>query len=228
MYMPIMVDIQRVTVFGGERGEGLQKTQKLALFADDMLVVPEGGCGPAIELPAGPQSEVREKLPLPAPRSVPVHPQRAGELSDDELRGLIAGRTWVVSDLESRNVNERIFRIANEEHVLCTVVDTKDLCSVWFMSLVQTEHIKVGISSGAKVSFFAPRMREYLQPLVERRELEASVLAQIRSEHPRETRAKVLERLYADPRFRSLADAGTPYKELLEYARQAAGRKEGS
>ncbi len=228
MYMPIMVDIQRVTVFAGERGEGLQKTQKLALFADELLVVPEGSAGATIELPAGPQSELREKLPLPAPRSVPVHGKRAAELSDDELRGLIAGRTWVVSDLEDRGINERIFRIAGEEHVLCTVVDTKDLCTVWFMSLVQTEHIKVGISSGAKVSFFAPRMREYLQPLVERRELEASVLAQIRSEHPRETRVQVLERLYADPQFRSLADIGTSYKELLEYARQAAGRKEGS
>jgi siroheme synthase-like protein len=227
--MPIMVDIQRVTVFGGERGEGLQKTQKLALFADEMLVVPEGHvAAETIELPAGPQSEVREKLPLPTPRSVPVHPQLAEQLSDDELRGLITGRTWVVSDLENRGVNERIFRIANEEHVLCTVVDTKDLCDVWFMSLVQTEHIKVGISSGATVSFFAPRMREYLQPLVEKRELEASVLAQIRSEHPRETRAKVLERLYADPRFRSQVDAGAPYEEVLEYARQAAGRKEGS
>jgi len=224
MYMPIMVDIQRVTVFGGERGEGLQKTQKLALFADELLVVPETAMtARTIELPAGPQSELREKLPLPAPRSVPVHDKRAGELTDGELRVLIAGRTWVVSDLENRAINERIFRIAGEERVLCTVVDTKDLCSVWFMSLVQTEHIKVGISSGAKVSFFAPRMREYLQPLVERREVEASVLARIRGEHSRETRVQVLERLYADPRFRSLADAGTSYEELLEYARHAAG-----
>ncbi len=228
MYMPIMVDVQRVTVFGGERGEGLQKTQKLALFADEMLVVPEGPVGATIELPAGPQSELREKLTLPTPRSIPVHPRRAGDLSDDELRRLIAGRTWVVSDLENRGVNERIYRIAGEEHVLCTVVDTKDLCTVWFMSLVQTEHIKVAISSGAKVSFFAPRMREYLQPLVEARELEASVLAQIRSEHSRETRIQVLERLYADPHFRAHVDAGTPYEELLEYARRAAGRKEGS
>lgn len=227
MYMPLMVDIKSVTVFGGERGEGLQKTQKLSLFADQIVVVPEArGTASTIDLPAGAQSELKEKLFLKAPRSIPVHPLAAADLSEAELSDLIVGRTWVVSDLVDRGLNERIRNLADQHHVLCTIVDTKDLCTVWFMSLIQTEHLKVAISSGGTVSYFAPRLREYLTPLVEAQEREAAVLAEIRSQTPREQRESTLEYLHSHPEFRALVEAGTAHSELLQNARRIAGRKE--
>lgn len=176
-HMPLMVDLKRVTVFGGERGEGLQKTQKLALFAEELLVVPEArGQGASIDLPAGPQSELKENLGLLEPRSVPVFPVSAGDLDDDALGLLIRGRNFVVSDLVDRRVNERIKARADAEGVLCTVVDTKDLCSAWFMSLIRTDHLTVAMSSAgtasptATASFFVPRLREALTPHVEAQE----------------------------------------------------------
>jgi len=226
MHMPVMVDLKRVTVFGGERGEGLQKTQKLALFADELLVVPEApGQGPTLELPAGAQSEVKEKLLLPRARSVPVHPRGAGRLRWGELRGLIRGRTWVVSDLADRRLNERIKAVADAEGVLCTVVDTKDLCSAWFMGLIKTDHLTVAVSSGGTVSFYVPRLREALTPLVEERELEASVLAEVRRGLDRAGREEVLADLFADSEFRRRVEARIPYDELLDYARRRAGKK---
>ena len=169
MYMPLMVDLKRVTVFGGERGEGLQKTQKLASFADELLVVSEGPVVRAsIDLPAGPQSELRENLPLRAPRSVPVHPRRAADLTDADLATLVTGRSFVVSDLEDRSVNQRIKATCDRLGVLCTVVDTKDLCSAWFMGLIRTDHLTVALSTSgaadpnATFSFFVPRLREAL------------------------------------------------------------------
>lgn len=226
-YMPLMVDMKRVVVFGGERGEGLQKTQKLALFADELLVVPEAeGVGATIELPAGAQSELKEKLLLPRPRSVPVHPRAAARLRWGELRRLVRDRTWVVSDLVDRRLNERIRAECRRQGVLCTVVDTKDLCSAWFMGLIQTEHLTVAVSSGGTISFFVPRLREYLTPLIEARETEASVLSTIRSSLAREEREEALGRLYANPEFRRLADAGTPYDALLAYAQSRIVPKE--
>jgi len=177
--MPLMVDLKRVTVFGGERGEGLQKIQKLASFADELLVVPEArGQGATIDLPAGPQSELKENLPLAQARSVPVFPVAAGELDDETLGLLIRGRNFVVSDLVDRGINVRIKARADAEGVLCTVVDTKDLCSAWFMSLIRTDHLTVALSSAgaasptATSSFFVPRLREALTPAVVAQEAE--------------------------------------------------------
>ena len=223
MYMPVMVDLKRVTVFGGDRGEGLQKTQKLALYADELLVVPEAEpTAPTIDLPAGAQSELKEKLLLPAPRSVPVHPVTAGRLTNGALRKLIRGRTWVVSDLVDRKVNERIARLAARERVLCTVVDTKDLSNVWFMGLVKTDHLTVAISSGGTIAFAVPKLRQVLQPIVERSETEAAVLAVLREELPKATRVATLGRVYDDPEFRRLVDAAAPHADLLAHARAIA------
>lgn len=178
-HMPLMIELKRVTVFAGERGEGLQKTQKLASFADDLLVVPEvRGTAPSLDLPAGPQSELKENLPLAQPRSVPVHPVAAADLDDESLASLIEGRSFVVSDLVDRAVNERIKALADRFHVLCTVVDTKDLCSAWFMGLIRTDHLTVAVSSSGAASpsstssFFVPRLREALTPHVEAQEAE--------------------------------------------------------
>jgi siroheme synthase (precorrin-2 oxidase/ferrochelatase) len=188
--MPLMVDLKRVTVFGGERGEGLQKTQKLASFADELLVVAEGQWPLAsIDLPAGPQSELKENLPLAAPRSVPVHPRRAADLDAVELESLVAGRTWVVSDLADRTLNQRIKAACDRLGVLCTVVDTKDLCSAWFMGLVRTDHLTVALSTsgaadpGATFSFFVPRLREALTPPIAAQEAELVRQLEARKEH---------------------------------------------
>jgi siroheme synthase (precorrin-2 oxidase/ferrochelatase) len=177
--MPLMIDLKRVTVFGGERGEGLQKTQKLASFADELLVVCEAPVNQAsIDLPAGPQSELKENLPLRSPRSVPVHPRRAADLSEAEIAALVTDRSFVVSDLEDREINQRIKAACDQLHVLCTVVDTKDLCSAWFMGLVRTDHLTVALSTSgaadpsATFSFFVPRLREALTPPVAAQEAE--------------------------------------------------------
>ena len=41
VYMPLMIDLRKVVVLGGERGEGLQKVPKFAVFTDRLIVVPE-------------------------------------------------------------------------------------------------------------------------------------------------------------------------------------------
>lgn len=219
MHMPLMVELKSVVVFGGERGEGLQKTQKLALFADELLVVPEArGQSLTIDLPAGAQSELKEKLLLKEPRSVPVYPKAADQLGPFELGRLLKGRSYVVSDVVDRKFNERLKSACDRRHILCTVVDTKDLCSAWFMGLIQTEHLTVAISSGGTISFFVPRLREYLTPLIEAKETEASVLSAYRGTVPKADREEALAALFADPEFRRQVEAGTSYDALLNYA----------
>jgi len=200
--MPLMVDIRRAVVFAGERGEGLQKTQKLALFADELLVVSEAlPQASEIILPAGKLSEVNENLLLKAERRVPIHPVRAAEA---DLNALIAGATFVTSDLADRSLNERIAGVAKDHHVLCNIIDTKDLCDTWFMSLIETDHLMAGLSTKARATFYVTRLRQYLEPRFVQWEKEAAFTAAVRELLPRERRLAGLKALWASPWIRSV------------------------
>lgn len=193
MYMPLMVDIKRAVVFGGERGEGLQKTQKLALFADDLLVVSEAPPTAAeIVIPAGKPSELNENLVLKAERRVPVHPVRA---ADGDLDSLISGATFVTSDLTDRTLNEAIAACAKRHHVLCNIIDTRDLCDTWFMSLIETDHLIAGLSTKAKATYYVTRLRQTLEPKFTKWEKEAAFTAAARELLP-SRRLEGLRRLW--------------------------------
>lgn len=200
MYMPLMVDIQRAVVFAGERGEGLQKTQKLALFADDLLVVSEAPpTAHEIVIPAGKPSELNENLVLKAERVIPIHPVSAAEA---DLDALIAGATFVTSDLTDRSLNERIRDVARRHHVLCNIIDTKDLCDTWFMSLIETDHLIAGLSTKAKATYYVTRLRKALEPRFARWELEAAYTATARERLRPDLRFRGLQKLWASTRIR--------------------------
>ncbi len=200
MYMPLMVDIKKAVVFAGERGEGLQKTQKLALFADELLVVSEAVPTAAeIVLPPGQPSEVAEKLLLKTERRVPVHPVRA---TDADLDALVAGATFVTSDLADRALNERIVAAAHKHHVLCNIIDTRDLCDTWFMSLIETDHLIAGLSTKAQATYYATRLRKELEPKFRRWEREAAFTAALRTLLPPQGRLEALKKVWKSPLVR--------------------------
>ncbi len=178
MYMPLMVNIRRAVIFGGERGEGLQKTQKLALFAEELFIVPETtGVSSPLVLPPGKLSLVKEKLYLPQAREIPVHPIPAEDCDLDEV---IRGATFVVSDLVDEQLNRRIFEAGERSGVLVNVIDTKPLCNTWFMSLIETPHLLAGLSTKGQAAFFSARLRKKLEPLFSRQEKEASFWIEVR------------------------------------------------
>jgi len=178
LYMPLMVDIKRAVVFAGERGEGLQKTQKLALFADELLVVSEAvPSSPEILVPSGKPSELGENLILKGDRRIPVHHLRA---ADADLEALVSGATFVTSDLADRALNLRIVAAAKAHHVMCNIIDTRDLCNTWFMSLIETDHLIAGLSTKATATYYVTRLRRELEPKFVRWEAEASFTASAR------------------------------------------------
>ena len=173
-----MVNVQRAVVFGGERGEGLQKTQKLALFADELLVVPEAAVATrTLIFPPGKLSELKEKLELSQQREVPVYPFTAAECDLDEV---IKGATFIVSDLTDEQLNQRIAKAGERAGVLVNVIDTKPLCNTWFMSLVETPHLLAGISTKGQAAFFSARVRQKLEPWFARQEKEADFWINVR------------------------------------------------
>ena len=207
MYMPLMIDLKKVVVFGGERGEGLQKTEKLARYADDLLVVPEG-CfeGEAILLDAGPLPHVGERLSLERERRIAVAAEPAAPAN---IERFIANATFVVSDLADRSLNELIFAVCRSRGILCNVIDTKELCSVWFMSLVDTPHIIAAISSKGECAYYAKQTRIELEGELDRRAPVAAILADIRPRiRPGARRAQILEAVYRDRDFQGAVETG--------------------
>jgi siroheme synthase-like protein len=203
VYMPLMVDIRRALIFGGERGEGLQKAEKLAFFAEEILVVPEGSGAPEV-LVFGPGQgkHVREKLVFTDQVVVPVHPQVAAEV---DLDAMIREANFVTSDLADRRLNRRIAQICNQRGKICNIIDDKELCNTWFMSLIHTPAMMLGVSSQGGCAFYAKQTRLELQEQIEDRSQISLILTELREQLPREERLAGLEELYRLQSFQDLA-----------------------
>ena len=137
MFMPLNVCLRRVVLFGAERGEGREKLDKLARFADEILAVPE-------TVPYA--TEGAHELP----DNVRFHPHTVEE---SDLSELLADADFVVSDLTSRAWNERIAAACRSSGRLVNIIDEKDLCTVYLMALVERPNLTLAVSTGGRCAF---------------------------------------------------------------------------
>lgn len=175
-----MIDLEKVVVFGGEREEGLQKTEKMAVFADDLLVVPEDDSAPSsIHLDAGPLHRVPESLSLDEPRTIPIADEAA---HSDNIGDYIEGATFVTSDLEDEALNEQIAEECDERNILCNIIDVKELCNTWLMSVVDTPNMIAGLSTKGGCAFYSQKTRIELEAEFEQRSKVSRVFTELRGE----------------------------------------------
>ncbi|MFB6356179.1 MAG: bifunctional precorrin-2 dehydrogenase/sirohydrochlorin ferrochelatase [bacterium] len=179
MYMPLMIDLERVVVFGGEREEGLQKTEKLAVFADELIVVPESNEAPEeIVLEQGPLNRVPESLELAERRVIPIHEE---PVATQNIPELIEGATFVTSDLEDEQLNQRIAEVCERKNILCNIIDVKELCNTWLMSVVDTPNIIAGLSTKGGCAFYSQRTRVELEEEFEHRSGVSKIFTELRN-----------------------------------------------
>lgn len=200
-----MVDVGRVVVFGGERGEGRQKAEKLSCFSDGVLVVPEVGGGETeIVFGPGQPSLLNEQLGGTELRRVPVASEPA---SLANVGRFVEGCGFVCSDLQDDELNREIVRQAQQRGILYNVIDNKALCSVWFMSLIDNPSCVVGLSSDGSCAWYARKMREELTPEFTRRSREGVIFRELRDllrDREQPQYVDILDRIYEDWRFRRL------------------------
>lgn len=178
MYMPFMVDIKKAVVFGGERDEGLQKTEKMAVFADELLVVPEDDQAPdSIRLEEGPLRRVPESLELKEDRIIPVADSTADA---SNIEKFIEGATFVTSDLEDESLNQAITKSCQERNILCNIIDVKELCDTWFMSVIDEPNMIAGLSTKGGCAFYSQRTRIELEKDFEHRSQTSRVFTELR------------------------------------------------
>lgn len=219
-YLPFMLGLQNVLVLGGERGEGLQKTEKLSLYAKQVTVVPENDQsswaktapeaplhGQDLIFPPGPVRWVAEKLWFTTERRARIAPHSAAWYCARpwRLKRFLKTFDFVCSDLVNRRENELIHRVCSSLHIRHTVVDTKDLSDTWFMGLVDAGPVLAGISSRGNCAFYSKKLREELELDFSQRAPLAKALAELRAALPRNNREEVLEKAWKDPHFSLLA-----------------------
>lgn len=220
MYMPFMVDVKRAVVFGGERDEGLQKTEKMAVFADELLVVPESEDAPSrIELDAGPLNRVPERLSLDEPRSIPVADEPA---SFESIPEYVSGATFVTSDLEDPSLNTRIYNVARTENILCNIIDVKEKCDTWFMSVIDTPNMIAGISTKGGCAFYSQRTRIELEEEFDRRSDVSRLFTDLRDHlRPDQCNLCALNVVYEDEEMQQLMEE-RDWEKAREVGRERA------
>lgn len=222
-YMPLAVDMKNVIVFGGEREEGLQKTEKLAVFADKLLVVPETDEAPdEIVLESGPLNRVPESLSMEERRVIPVASEPA---SRETIPGYLEGHlSFVTSDLEDRELNEQIAEICRERNILCNIIDQKDLCNTWLLSVIDAPNMMAGISTKGGCAFYSQRTRIELEEELQRRSEISRILTTLRSElREQQCTFCVLEIVYQHQPFQDLLEQ-QQWETALHVARERARR----
>lgn len=206
MYMPLLIDLQDVVVFAGERDEGLQKTEKLAVFSDNLLIVPEQELeADVLRLEKGPLERVPESLSLDEPREVPIHPETARDVDIEEM---VQGRSFVTSDLDNEALNQRIAEACDRQNINCNVIDVKELCNTWFCSVIDVPNMLAGLSTKGGCAFYAQRTRIELEKEFEQRSEVSRVFTELREElRPDQCNLCALQVVYGDEKIQELIEA---------------------
>ena len=86
--------------------------------------------------------------------------ERGFELSDLE------GRDLVICATDNRALHEGIKEACSQQHLLCNVADTPDLCDFYLGSIVQKGDLKIAISTNGKSPTLAKRIRAFLEDVI--------------------------------------------------------------
>jgi len=86
--------------------------------------------------------------------------ERGFELSDLE------GRDLVICATDNRALHEGIKEACSQQHLLCNVADTPDLCDFYLGSIVKKGDLKIAISTNGKSPTMAKRIRAFLEDVI--------------------------------------------------------------
>ena len=86
--------------------------------------------------------------------------ERGFELSDLE------GRDLVICATDNRALHEGIKEACSQQHLLCNVADTPDLCDFYLGSIVKKGDLKIAISTNGKSPTLAKRIRAFLEDVI--------------------------------------------------------------
>jgi precorrin-2 dehydrogenase len=81
------------------------------------------------------------------------------EFSDPDLDGCLL----VIVATSSRELQERIHRLAKQRGVLCNVVDVPELCDFYYPAVVKRGSLQIAISTGGESPALAQRLRKELE-----------------------------------------------------------------
>jgi precorrin-2 dehydrogenase/sirohydrochlorin ferrochelatase len=118
----------------------------------------------------------------------------------------LEGVDLVVVAVDNLKLQRRIYRLCERRGILCNAVDSPDLCSFIFPSLVVRGDLVIGISTSGKVPGLSRRVREIIQRCLPE-DIER-ILEDLRRERESMTKGEERQR-----RMRELIDKVLPLSE---------------
>jgi len=157
---------------------------------------------------------VGQSLEESVPRATPLRPEN--------LEEYITGATFVTSDLEDPDLNDRIYEICEEKNILCNVIDVKERCNTWFMSVIDVPNLIAGISTKGGCAFYSQRTRIELEEEFEQRSEASQVFTEMRN-RLRESQCNLctLTVVYEENEIRELMEQGN-WEKVLEVGTERA------
>lgn len=143
-YFPAMINLERkpVLVVGGN-SEGLKKIRILKDFGAVITLIAQEAFFESVEL-----SE--------------VYHQKKFEDSDFERDDY----ALIVAATNDRDVNNRIYELANDKRILINVVDDIELCTFIFPAIVRDEDVVCAVSSSGKSPYVAKHLKDLIQNML--------------------------------------------------------------
>jgi len=92
--------------------------------------------------------------------------ERTGAISRKERpyrSGDLAGNWLVIAATDDKELNQKVFRDAEEAEIFCNVVDCPSLCSFQVPATVQRGHLQLAISTRGSSPLLARKLREQLE-----------------------------------------------------------------
>ncbi|SDB14246.1 precorrin-2 dehydrogenase / sirohydrochlorin ferrochelatase [Pseudobutyrivibrio sp. YE44] len=143
-YFPMMINIESkpVLVIGGN-AEGLKKIKVLKDFGAEVTLIALEAFLEAKELADKYYEKCFEDIDI--------------NESDFAL---------IVSAVNDRELDKRIYELAQEKSIPINVVDDVELCTFIFPAIVQEEDVVVAVSSGGKSPFVAKHIKKLIQDIL--------------------------------------------------------------
>ncbi|MFQ6089787.1 MAG: bifunctional precorrin-2 dehydrogenase/sirohydrochlorin ferrochelatase [Candidatus Methanofastidiosia archaeon] len=175
--IPVLLKIEKALIFGGGR---VAKRKVLGLESCEVTVVSEN----FLKMPKG-IKKIKAKI------------------DEKNFKDFLDNFDLVISALNDKELNERIANECRERKIPVNVVDSPELCNIYFPAVIRKQFLTLAVSTDGKCPFCSRIVKEKLKGHIEEIFPIVEILVEVREEMG----GKTLKEIYKDSKFQNLLNS---------------------
>ncbi|MFQ5891685.1 MAG: bifunctional precorrin-2 dehydrogenase/sirohydrochlorin ferrochelatase [Candidatus Methanofastidiosia archaeon] len=187
--IPVLLKVERVLIFGGGK---VAKRKILGLKDCEVTIVSEN----FLKMPKG-IKKIKAKI------------------DEKNFKDYLGNFDLVISALNDKKLNERIAHECEKRKIPVNVVDSPELCSIYFPAVIREQFLTIAVSTNGRCPFCSRIVKEKLKPYIE----EIFPMIEILAEAREEVGGKILKWVYKDSKFQNFIDSKN-FKDARRRARE--------